>query len=225
MKNIAYMSGCLFLYLNANATDLSEVVVPSQIEDQKLSIGRRELVLPSGDWTIISLREGNTLRGNERSGTTYHAYAVKTENNKWVAAVTFWANKNSIAGTRAWKSEPCINETAIFKESFNEGYAYPDCVEVLSMRGHLINPTGDFYINAQKWLKANGIEMPKAVYQVSYSKFDGGDFGVVTVFFPKNKTVGDEGVIAWAKSLQPRLQRMLGNRERQAQLPELPILD
>jgi hypothetical protein len=223
MKYVITVLIAISSIFNANAIDASKATAPSKIEDKKITIGDRELILPEGDWTLIAVRETAVIRsGISRVGTTYNTYAVKIVDQKWVAAVLFRANEYSVSGIRSWIPEPCKADTIIFKDEYAGRFDFPECLMVQSRGSHLRNSTGEFFPQAEKWLKSNDITLPGSVYQITYSKYQGGDYGLVTVFLPKNNKTSDESVVDWSKTLQPKLEKMLGKHESQAQVPELP---
>lgn len=207
----------------AHALDVAQGTLPALISDRQLTIGDRSLKLPSGDWHLIARTEGASTAnsGITKKSTTFQAYAVRLVDGKWRGSVYFRAPVSS-AHVNGWAVEPCKDDANIYKDDFNSGFKFPECLLVKKRNSHLRNATTQLYVDAAAWFATNKITAPASVYEVAYYRFATNIYGTVIVFLPQNQTIGDEPVIAWAKGLPEKLRLMTEAREDVATLPEFP---
>jgi hypothetical protein len=220
---VAFLVGGLSS-LTAFAVDIATANAPTEITDRQLSIGPRQLRLPSGDWHLASVREGQVTRaGITKVASTQQAYAVRLIDKKWRGSVFFRASEQGTGTRGGWAVEPCKEEATIYKDDFNSGYRLPECLFVKKRTSHLRNPNGAFYEKAQEWFKESNVALPSgSVYEISYQRFATNAYAIVTVILPSSQTIGDEAVIAWARGLPEKLRLMAEAREDVAILPEFP---
>jgi hypothetical protein len=207
------------------AVDVATASLPAAVTDRKLTIGGRNLRLPSGDWHLVSKLEGAVTRNGQgaKLANTYQAYAVRLVDGKWAGSVYFRSPDASVV-TNSWAQEPCKDDNHIFKDDFNSGFRTPECLLVKKRISHLNNPTGSLYQDAVAWFKQNNIRLPSGgIYEVAYYRFATNIYGTVIVFLPQSQTAGDEPVIAWAQGLPERIKQMAEGRADDATLPELPV--
>jgi hypothetical protein len=207
------------------ALDVATASLPAAITDRQLSIGGRNLRLPSGDWHLVSRLKGlsTSNQGTTAKSTTYQAYAVRIVDGKWRGSVYYRAPDSS-AHVNGWAVEPCKDDNHIFKDDFNSGFKFPECLLVKKRATHLNNPTGSLYQDAVAWFKDNKIALPSGgIYEVAYYRFANNIYGTVIVFLPQTQTAGDEPIIAWAQGLPERIRLMAEGRSDDATLPELPV--
>lgn len=207
------------------AVDVATASLPTAVTDRQLSIGGRNLRLPSGDWHLVSRLKGlsTSNQGITAKSTTYQAYAVRIVDGKWRGSVYYRAPESSSHVT-GWAVEPCKDDSNIFKDDFNSGFKFPECLLVKKRNAHLNNPTGSLYQDAVAWFRDNKIALPSGgIYEVAYYRFANNIYGTVIVFLPQSQTAGDEPVIAWAQGLPERIRLMAEGRSDDASLPELPV--
>jgi hypothetical protein len=206
------------------ALDVATATLPAAVTDKQLSIGGRHLRLPSGDWQLIARREGAVTSngGMSRKSTTYQAYAVRMVDGKWRGSVYFNAPVSS-SSNAGWSAEPCKDDSNIYKDDFNSGFRYPECLLVKKRSGHLGPNSTGIYEQAHQWFTQNKVALPSAVYEIAYYRYASNVYGKITVFLPRSQTVGDEPVIAWAQGLPEKLRQMIEGRIDDATLPELPV--
>jgi hypothetical protein len=223
-----YVFGALLssvLATSSWAVDVATASLPAAVTDRKLTIGDRSLRLPTGDWHLISKLEGAStgLGGISKKSTTFQAYAVRIVNGQWRGSV-FFRGPTSSAQVNGWNVEPCKDDSNLFKDDFNSGFTFPECLLVKKRASHLNNATGPLYQDAVAWFKQNKIQLPVGgVYEVSYFRFASNIYGTVIVFLPQSQTAGDEPIIAWAQGLPERIRPMAEGRSNDATLPELPV--
>ena len=210
------------LATTAGALDVVATQPPAQVADQQLTIGNRNLKLPAGNWTYAAGADGSMkMSGITKVAPHRTAYAMDVRDGKMAMAVSLRLPLNSAVVT-GWNEEPCKVEGALFKDDFNSGFTYPQCLLVFKRRTHLsVASTDSLYGPAQQWVSSQAIKTGP-VYEVFYVRFGSNDFGFVRVFVPTEQVADDAAIIAWAKQLQPSLQRLFENRDTQAALPALP---
>jgi hypothetical protein len=81
---------------------------------------------------------------------------------------------------------------------------------------------GEFYVQAQQWLKAQSIPVPGTSYEVVYSKYGRNDYGRLRVFVPAQAVENDEEMVAWAKQLPDLLRGFMEKRSNEVKLPPIP---
>lgn len=216
--------GCGVMVTSSWAVDVATSTLPAAVTDKQLTIGGRNLRLPSGDWQLIARQEGavTSQGGITKKSTTYQAYAVRMIDGKWRGSVYFRAPISS-GGNTGWNVEPCKDDSNIYKDDFNSGVKYPECLLVKRRAGHLGSGSSGIYEQAHQWFIQNKVALPSAVYEIAYYRFASNIYETVIVFLPRSQTTGDEPVIAWAQGLPDRVRQMAEGRSDDATLPELPV--
>lgn len=200
-----------------------EVAEPPQaIGDQQLTIGPRTMTLPEGTWTFAAKTDSHmsSIRTMEKA-PTYTAYAMQTDKNAMRAGVVLKLPTGSM-GTNGWIDEPCKQEGAFFKDTLNSSFRAPACLMIFKRKSHLNQSTGELYVQAKQWADSSGVTIKGPFYEVAYFNFASNDYGWIRAYLPVTKSLDEEHVTAWAKTLPDALADFFAKRTRSATLPALP---
>lgn len=213
--------GLAALAVPAFAIDVTAVPPAQPVADKQLSIGGRTLALPDGNWTYVAQTQWTVKRGSPLRLPVLAVYAVDVQAGHMRAGVVLEMPTRSAAGT-SWDTENCKLRNPLFSDTLGSNWKDAECLQVYQRLGHLIGTQGDFYIQAQQWLKSQSVPPPSGAYEVVYTKYGSNDYGRVRVFVPAQAVENDEEIIAWAKQLPDLLRGFMEKRSTEAKLPPIP---
>ena len=217
---------CVLSVSFAYAIDIEESNPPQQVQDGQMKIGERTLQLPEGSWTFVAKRKDNTsdaLRMNKSTHPqTFTAYAMSAENKVMRAGVVLKLPLDSFR-TSGWVDEPCKVKDPLYKDDFQSGFNFPECLLIFKRKTHLTSANDAFYGQAKEWLHEQAVKNPGPVYEIQYFRFSANEYGWVRIFIPQNNVISEDKVVEYAKQLPGALKTFFEKRSLNAFLPPLPI--
>lgn len=212
-----------WLAVPAQALEIPGTLPAKAVADQKLTIGDRTLALPAGQWTYIAQAQWSTTQGPPPRSPVYAAYAMDVQDGRMRGGIVLeLPSRTTLAAD--WKADSCKTHAPLYMHDFGSNWRLPECLQIFQRPGHLLGLQADFYGQAQKWVQAQPVRLPGAVYEVVYTKYARNDYGRIRVFVPAQAVANDEEMVAWAQKLPDALRSFLEKRSTDAQLPALPAL-
>jgi hypothetical protein len=217
---------CALALQSAYGLDIEENNPPQQIPDGQMKIGARTLQLPTGPWIFVAKNQDHTSDALRMSKAThpktFTAYAMSAQDNAMRVGVVLKLPLDSSSVDR-WVDEPCKVKDPLYKDDFQSGFNFPECLLIFKRKTHLTRSKDTFYVQAKEWLTAQNIRNPGPVYEVQYFRFAANEFGWVRIFIPESNAISETEVIEYAKQLPASLKTFFEKRITNASLPPLPI--
>lgn len=163
---ISYAILCALLACSAYAQSVETLKRGTIISSGYLTVGKRQIPLPPGEWKLDKVTEGRTRLQPPQStddARTVRALLIREQDGEYDTRIQVFGSLASSRG-QGWSDEPCKSDDVLYKNSFNSTYAYPEC---LLINFHL--PDADNNIGVTR-------------LSSTYSKFMPGDFMIITYY-------------------------------------------
>jgi hypothetical protein len=164
------------------AVELRRAEIGTVVTDGIVQVGDHKYPLPPGEWRLVAKEQHKVLHTGDLShgADILSGYFINTKGNQFRAGIQIAATEVSTS-TRGWEQEPCKRDDVVFKDSFDSGYNFPECLIVNHYLRHL-SPTKGWMNDAVQWVETNRIAMPVTTLAALYDKYQNGDFVRVHVW-------------------------------------------
>lgn len=218
----ALVLALLALHFQATALDFSITEPPKPVSDAEISVRDATVRLPPGQWTYVAhVKTESSDPGMNTSIPVHTGYFAELSEGKFRAGVVLMLPEARLVTTR-WSSDICEAEGTLYKDGFDGSVREPECLVVHRRNSHLTARTSAFYVQAQEWMKLNGMAPIGPVYEIVYSRYSLTGHGLIRAFVPINTFATREAAVEWAKQLRTHLKTFIERRSSRAELPPLP---
>lgn len=209
----------------AIALDAVAARLPAPVDDGRLAIGARSVVLPPGNWTLVARNEGVVRRGAGTAATFATVYAMQAEGDAMRAGVVARL-PTRMSPIDDWDEDPCRHAEGqfmdrLYRDDFGETGRH--CLLVFRHRTHLAGRNLDpLFAEARNWTQSANVKLAGPFYELWYARYARNGFGWVRLFVPTSTFASDAEATAWARQLPAALRELFEQRAGEAVLPALP---
>jgi hypothetical protein len=211
----------------AHAADFSALVTGQPVPDNIVKIGRFQLQLPAGTWTVAAISEmrSGSQSGSSGSPTQLSITVAQVNSDKARALLIFRTPASSFIGVNRWNDDPCGAITdALVKDTMKQTFAMPECFAVLPFSpGSITSATSGAFSDITKWMKATKVSLPESLLRVYYTKYRGGDFIHANMYLAGTRET-HAAAEAWGREVAAAIAKMVTGDSPMAILPTLPAL-
>lgn len=224
MKTTLAAALLLLSAMAASATDFSSLTMGGKLVDNKVSIGRYNVALPEGEWTVVGKLEARA--GSQAGGavpTQLSAAVARIEAERVLALFILRTPASSFQGISRWNDDPCkgIPDTLV-KDTMKQTFAMPECFAMVPFDASLFkSASSGVFEQIANWLQSTNRQLPPKLLRVYYTKYYGGDFVHANLYFPFDAQPLPV-VEAWGRSVAAAMQKMVTRDSPEAVFPKLP---